>query len=270
MDEILIEEKKYVSSKQAAKATGYAKDYIGQLCREGRVPARLVGRSWYVLESALHDHRFGNPKDEPAEAEKSASTTQQPTWESPRYETFDAEELPVVNHLHKLEEEGPQEPLSEDVNETAQRLQETWQAWFDRFDTAPTQEAPTQPVGAESVGVAAEAPVEMALEEPQIEDVEEEVPVRAIHHQPYQPAPREFLPSVQHSVSDTDDDKELIQEERQETGRGRRLVLAIQAAGIVIAIIAVSLATLGSGYLDKYIISNSQVGLIAGVALYNK
>ena len=59
MDEILIEEKKYVSSKRAAKMTGYAKDYIGQLCREGRVPARLVGRSWYVLETAIQDHRFG-------------------------------------------------------------------------------------------------------------------------------------------------------------------------------------------------------------------
>ncbi|MHB1163603.1 MAG: hypothetical protein ACYCZZ_03760, partial [Minisyncoccota bacterium] len=59
MDELLIEGKKYISSKQAAKITGYAKDYIGQLCREGRVSARLVGRSWYVLEAAIQDHRFG-------------------------------------------------------------------------------------------------------------------------------------------------------------------------------------------------------------------
>ena len=72
MDELVIGDKKYVSSKQAAKVTGYAKDYIGQLCREGRVPARLVGRSWYVLESAIHDHRFGDQKT-PREQEASAA-----------------------------------------------------------------------------------------------------------------------------------------------------------------------------------------------------
>lgn len=37
MDELIIGEKTYLSSKRAAKITGYAKDYVGQLCREGRV-----------------------------------------------------------------------------------------------------------------------------------------------------------------------------------------------------------------------------------------
>src|ERR1700756_2748472 len=87
MEELLIGDKKYISSKQAAKVTGYAKDYIGQLCREGRVPARLVGRSWYVLESALRDHRFGEVREE----EK--STVAQTTWESPRYEAVIEEEI---------------------------------------------------------------------------------------------------------------------------------------------------------------------------------
>ncbi len=59
MDEITLEGKTYVSSKRAAQITGYAKDYVGQLCREGRVLARLVGRNWYVLESSIRDHRFG-------------------------------------------------------------------------------------------------------------------------------------------------------------------------------------------------------------------
>ena len=59
MDEITLEGKTYVSSKRAAQITGYAKDYVGQLCREGRVLARLVGRNWYVLESSIREHRFG-------------------------------------------------------------------------------------------------------------------------------------------------------------------------------------------------------------------
>jgi hypothetical protein len=51
MDELTLDDKAYLSSKRAAQVTGYAKDYVGQLCREGRVEARLVGRNWYVLES---------------------------------------------------------------------------------------------------------------------------------------------------------------------------------------------------------------------------
>ena len=50
--------RQYVSSKRAAKITGYAKDYVGQLCREGRVSARLVGRNWYVLESSIREAPF--------------------------------------------------------------------------------------------------------------------------------------------------------------------------------------------------------------------
>lgn len=59
MDEITFDGEKYLSSKRAAKVTGYAKDYVGQLCREGRVTARLVGRNWYVLEESIKRQRFG-------------------------------------------------------------------------------------------------------------------------------------------------------------------------------------------------------------------
>ncbi len=63
MEEIVFDGKKYISSKLAAKLTGYAKDYVGQLCRESRVTARLVGRSWYVLEDSIKEHRFGTEND---------------------------------------------------------------------------------------------------------------------------------------------------------------------------------------------------------------
>jgi hypothetical protein len=102
MDEIIIDEKKYISSKRAAKVTGYAKDYVGQLCREGRVQARLVGRSWYVLESAIKDHRFGNAGEE--DAEPSATTPAiSPVWESPRYESVLSNPLPIVQRHEERE-----------------------------------------------------------------------------------------------------------------------------------------------------------------------
>ncbi|OYV27047.1 MAG: hypothetical protein B7W98_02630, partial [Parcubacteria group bacterium 20-58-5] len=133
MDELLIEDKKYVSSKQAAKVTGYAKDYIGQLCREGRVPARLVGRSWYVLESAIHDHRFADQKAVPKKKESEQSSV----WESPRYEASTAETLPSVKHSEEVEEA---EALDE--NSFSQNLQDSWKAWFERVAEATTPSIP--------------------------------------------------------------------------------------------------------------------------------
>lgn len=64
MNELTLDGKKYISSKRAAEITGYAKDYVGQLAREGYVVATMVGRSWYVLESSINAHRFGNEAQE--------------------------------------------------------------------------------------------------------------------------------------------------------------------------------------------------------------
>lgn len=57
MDELVVDGEKYISSKRAARLSGYAKDYIGQLCRAGKIDAKMVGRSWYVKESAIKEHR---------------------------------------------------------------------------------------------------------------------------------------------------------------------------------------------------------------------
>lgn len=99
MDELVIGDKRYLSSKRAAELTGYAKDYIGQLCREGRVEAKLVGRSWYVLESAIREHRFGKDEDIPVAASMDVDGEEAQSdiaWESPNY-------IPeVVAHLPEL------------------------------------------------------------------------------------------------------------------------------------------------------------------------
>lgn len=57
--ELDIDGKKYISSKRAAEASGYAKDYIGQLCRMGKLDAQLIGRNWYVSEASLKAHQHG-------------------------------------------------------------------------------------------------------------------------------------------------------------------------------------------------------------------
>src|SRR4051812_35165499 len=91
MNELTLDGKVYVSSKQAAEMTGYAKDYVGQLCREGRVEARLVGRNWYVLKSAIEEHRFG----EKSEKEPIAEVKLTDPWSPPRYQPEEVPSIPV-------------------------------------------------------------------------------------------------------------------------------------------------------------------------------
>jgi len=236
MDEILIGEKKYVSSKRAAKVTGYAKDYVGQLCREGRVPARLVGRSWYVLESAIHDHRFGTQEIESENVVRWASSPTETikesripmsTWESPRYEASQAEILPSVNRLRN-------ESLEEEIT-----------------------------------------PMEQATEEEKSEKVEEakgkedeyvNIPIHTVYDLP----PEDLLPGRHtEEVVEPQLQNDVVVEEVQ-IRRGRGTLWAVQMAGALIAILIAATAVINTGYFDKFIISNSTVNLIAGVILYNK
>lgn len=53
MDDVLVKGIKYISSKQAAHLTGYAKDYIGQLVRMNKLKAVKVGRAWFVDEKEV-------------------------------------------------------------------------------------------------------------------------------------------------------------------------------------------------------------------------
>lgn len=56
-DRITLEGKAYISSALAAKEMRYTKDYIGQLARAGKINAKLIGRSWYVLEDSIKEHK---------------------------------------------------------------------------------------------------------------------------------------------------------------------------------------------------------------------
>jgi len=56
-DSLAIDGKIYLSSKRAAEIAGYSKDYVGQLCRSGKLVCRTVGRLWYVDEASLRKHQ---------------------------------------------------------------------------------------------------------------------------------------------------------------------------------------------------------------------
>ncbi len=56
-NELDFEGKKYISARRASEISGYNSDYIGQLCRKGSLDCRLVGRSWFVNEISLREHK---------------------------------------------------------------------------------------------------------------------------------------------------------------------------------------------------------------------
>lgn len=254
MDEILIEEKRYISSKRAAKVTGYAKDYIGQLCREGRVPARLVGRNWYVLETAIHDHRFGQQ-----EVEETAPSIAVPasTWESPRYEASSAEVLPSVNRVaHDAET-----PSADKQNEVSQHLQDSWKEWFDRVadaaSTIPDVISSGKPTEEKEVGeIMADGK----------DEKEVRIPIRTIRHQRYQAPPEELLP-LRHIMKE--EKKNVYEKAREQRKMGRNAIMAIRAVGILFAMLSVIFAVIGSGYFDTYI-SSTRASIFAGIVIYNK
>ena len=264
MDEILIEEKKYISSKRAAKITGYAKDYIGQLCREGRVPARLVGRSWYVLETAIQDHRFGDMGGESVKSKKEAARSESSptafpsTWEAPRYEASSVEFLPSFNRLQSTETPIPAE--TRDDNEFSQRLQDSWRAWFDRAEPAIPDDMLDMP---------SPEPVKILEGEADMPERDEDKGVEIPIHSVYEPIITESLPPIAVAVEPQQrgEERPIYQEER----RGKRsLLIPMQLAGMFFAFIMAIMAIIGSGYFDEYILSSSQASIIAGVSLYNK
>ncbi|MFA6279112.1 MAG: helix-turn-helix domain-containing protein [Candidatus Paceibacterota bacterium] len=296
MDEILIEEKKYVSSKQAAKITGYAKDYIGQLCREGRVPARLVGRSWYVLETAIQDHRFGNPEVVVPERPKSAPQASiASTWAPPRYEASSEALLPSVNrpqdnNTTEPEITSPSSANTQEREDETQHIEDSWKAWFDRFDHAVDAEAEASAgVASTDEGIIeAEGVMPVDAEEIKNEEVEEKpkpeseaevgesievsIPIHTLHQPLYQPPPEELLPrtTTVEAIIDTKQAQNKKVAQRKGSRDGGKTARVMRIIGIMLAIIISAIAIAGSGYFDEYMLSNSQTRMIAGMALYNK
>ncbi len=54
---LIFNGKNFISAKRARELTGYSTDYIGQLSRQKKIEAKLIGRTWYVSESSLQDYQ---------------------------------------------------------------------------------------------------------------------------------------------------------------------------------------------------------------------
>ncbi len=57
MEVLVIDGVEYVKASILARRFKYTSDYVGQLCRSGKVDAKLVGRTWYVATDSLTGHK---------------------------------------------------------------------------------------------------------------------------------------------------------------------------------------------------------------------
>lgn len=107
---------RYVKASKAAKDLGYATDYVGQLCRTGKVDSHLVGRTWYVNPDVLGAHRVEKKRNARIKAREYAkkSIAESLTVKSEsknayrniaiRYEGDKQELMPEVKKMHVTSE----------------------------------------------------------------------------------------------------------------------------------------------------------------------
>ncbi|MDE1975505.1 MAG: hypothetical protein KGI49_03295 [Patescibacteria group bacterium] len=86
-DSLNIDGKIYISSRRAAEISKYSNDYVGQLCRAGKVAARMMGRTWFVDQASILAHK---KNAEVALQERSRILS------SKRYSPYEAVHAPVA------------------------------------------------------------------------------------------------------------------------------------------------------------------------------
>ena len=262
MNELTLDGKTYVSSRRAADITGYAKDYVGQLCREGHVEARLVGRNWYVLESSIREHRFGKSSE-------SRGTNKEPipAWNQPKYIAEEPTQLPTFAPTEVIADEPVTPTTAEGPKQPATILSDMEYAWRDWF--TQREEMNTSGAVPDEVAVV-EEPVYIE-ETPIVEDPERLVQIARVKDEP--------ILDLTHRVEPLEDEEPeaVIVEERVTKRRSRRPVvgnLTIQSAFIGVALVAVTLAVVGTGFGQKILGSSlyrlPEINFIAGVAEINK
>ncbi len=281
MNEITLEGKKYLSSKKAAEITGYSKDYVGQLCREGRVKARLVGRNWYVLEDSIHEHRFG--KKNTSESAENGSQKAENAWEMANYShEEEVAPLPTLIFQEKIQEinilDGRNPLLSEELakdsaKEKAQAIpvsekliEEMHSAWKDWFSTIPEEKIATEPIYEEE-----ETPVMLEkvedeevdpvkiekIEEPEDENAEVQVNLHKVDEKEEEIVPihRSFTAPARYTPvynSPILPEQGRILQERVVTQK-KPASAALRSLFIVLGLVAVASTVIGSGYASSYL-----------------
>jgi hypothetical protein len=278
MDEITLDDKTYVSSKRAAKITGYAKDYVGQLCREGRVEARLVGRNWYVLESSVREHRFGSGtiKNDESVHHHNENITES-TWQPNSYLPEPVLTFPNIpqRSLETKQYSAIGAPIAEST--VVKEMQNAWQDWFIKKNEEKAAEEPLPEA------IETPEPISEGLSEPDAvhitrvpEELTEETPVETAAgsshgvtfeedeevvplHRTYMPPVTVVPPSYRQAYAPQDSlapkiyapEGRIIRERRVSHKKKPSLILTVLFLSI--AAISIVVAGIGSGVFDEFL-----------------
>lgn len=135
MEEISVNGEIYVKSLVLAKKYGYTSDYLGQLCRGGDIKCTMVGRTWYVHEQSLLEHKKTRYRSTAAKSKStlrkmaSVEVGQPKILRSPltapenrplrhQYETDESDLLPLIKKLETVkQEEKIKEPILDNTAE---------------------------------------------------------------------------------------------------------------------------------------------------------
>ncbi len=252
MEEVTLDGKIYISSKRAAQVTGYAKDYIGQLCREGRVEAKLVGRSWYIYEPSIRRHRF--KEEAPSVAEEvedvqevepvSEETNNEAVWEPATYVAEDISALPEISPKEESFEVSGTDEIEETIptnisepektnSHKVSEMQSAWQEWFSSERAAGTTERE-------------EVPTEEAAQPVTIHKTDEEPQYRPQPPVLYdiQPKRQSYSPLPVRTVVKGKTQQDLAKPKGN---------LAVNAVFVAIILITISFAVAASGFTEKFI-----------------
>ena len=83
MNSVSINNKEYFKASSVAREFGYTTDYLGQLCRAGKIDAELVGRSWYVDKRSLEEHKGGRYRSAAKKSKEALAAAKQSTLTDP-------------------------------------------------------------------------------------------------------------------------------------------------------------------------------------------
>lgn len=101
MSNININVANKISLAEAARITGYHQDYLGQLCRGGKLRATKFGRNWFTTTDAIEDFRKALLAlfEEPRSVETEEVSIMDPSVDTSSHTTTTVrtESLPVLN-----------------------------------------------------------------------------------------------------------------------------------------------------------------------------
>ncbi len=123
-NDLLFDGKTYISVGRASKKLGYTADYLGQLCRAGKIDARMIGRTWYVEWESIKNHKKSKTHRVRRTAEEIRHERQTQDLEKLNVSEIKVDEVeedcPDENYLEKIDREversfKPQEQLTEPI-----------------------------------------------------------------------------------------------------------------------------------------------------------